>query len=75
MLWEMTLRFQISKDGNLLGVYLVDASGSELLDVAALKAVKGAAPFYPFPLTITKEKLSILATFISSPTSGGYRRR
>jgi len=72
---EMTLRFQISKDGNLMGVYLVDASGSELLDVAALKAVKGAAPFYPFPLTITKEKLSILATFIYSPTYGAYRRR
>lgn len=72
---EMTLRFQISKDGNLVGVYLIDASGSELLDVAALRAVKGAAPFYPFPLTITKEKLSILATFIYSPTYGGYRRR
>ena len=72
---EMTLRFQISKDGNLMGVYLVDASGSELLDVAALKAVKGAAPFYPFPLTITKDKLSILATFIYSPTYGAYRRR
>ena len=72
---EITLRFQISKDGNLVGVYLVDASGSELLDIAAMKAVKGAAPFYPFPLTITKEKLSILATFIYSPTYGAYRRR
>jgi protein TonB len=72
---EITLRFQISKDGNLVGVYLVDASGSELLDSAAMKAVKGAAPFYPFPLTITKDKLSILATFIYSPTYGAYRRR
>ncbi len=72
---EMTLRFQISKDGNLVEVYLVDASGSSLLDLAAVKAVKGAAPFYPFPLTITKEKLSILATFIYSPTYGAYRRR
>jgi len=72
---EITLRFQISKDGNLVGVFLVDASVSELLDTAALKAVKGAAPFYPFPLTITKDKLSILATFIYSPTYGAYRRR
>ncbi|MGV7220864.1 MAG: energy transducer TonB [Nitrospinales bacterium] len=72
---EITLRFQISKDGNLVGVYLVDASGSQLLDSAAMKAVKGAAPFYPFPLTITKEKLSILATFIYSPTYGAHRRR
>lgn len=72
---EITLRFQISKDGNLIGVYLVDASGSKLLDVAAMKAVKGAAPFYPFPLTITKQKLSILATFIYSPVYGAYRRK
>lgn len=72
---EITLRFQISKDGNLVEVYLVDASGSELLDFAAIKAVKGAAPFYPFPVTIKKDKLSILATFIYTPNYGAYYRR
>jgi len=72
---EITLRFQISKDGNLVGVYLIDASGSELLDFAAIRAVKGAAPFYPFPVTIKKDKLSILATFIYSPSYGAYYRR
>ncbi|NIQ04142.1 MAG: TonB family protein, partial [Nitrospinaceae bacterium] len=59
---ELTLRFRISRDGSLLGVQLINQSGHEILDMAAVKAVKEAAPFYPFPLTIQKEKLSILAT-------------
>ena len=46
---------------------LVDRSGYEILDVAALKAVKEAAPFYPFPETIRQEKLSIQANFIYTP--------
>ena len=66
---QLTLKFQISRDGNLLGVYLVDDSGFEILDIAAVKAVKEAAPYYPFPITISKKKLSILATFVYSPNS------
>ena len=64
---QLTLKFQISRDGNLLGVRLVDNSGFEILDMAAVKAVKEAAPYYPFPITIPKKKLSILATFVYSP--------
>ena len=64
---KLGLRFQISRDGNLMGVQLVDSSGLEILDMAAIKAVKEAAPYYPFPITISKSKLSILATFIYSP--------
>jgi len=64
---RLTLKFQISRDGNLLDVSLTDNSGFEILDVAAIKAVKEAAPYYPFPLTIPKKKLSILATFVYSP--------
>ena len=64
---DLTLTFRISKDGNLLGVRLVDQSGYEILDVAALKAVKEAAPFYPFPATIQREKLSIQANFVYTP--------
>ncbi len=69
---EMTLRFQISRDGNLLGVGIVNESGSEVLDYAAVRAVKGAAPFYPIPTTIERNKLSILANFVYSPS---YRAR
>ena len=64
---DLTLTFRISKAGNLLGVHLLDRSGYEILDVAALKAVKEAAPFYPFPETIDREKLSIQANFVYTP--------
>jgi periplasmic protein TonB len=64
---DLTLTFRISKDGNLLGVHLLDHSGYEILDIAALKAVKESAPFYPFPATIQREKLSIQANFVYTP--------
>jgi periplasmic protein TonB len=64
---DLTLTFKISKDGNLLGVRLLDQSGYEILDVAALKAVKEAAPFYPFPATIQRRQLSIQANFVYTP--------
>ena len=63
---ELTLKFEISKDGNLLSLRLVNTSGFDILDINATKAVKEAAPYYPFPATISKKKLSILATFIYS---------
>ena len=66
---QLMLKFQISRDGNLLGVRLVDNSGFDILDIAAVKAVKEAAPYYPFPITIPKKKLSILATFVYNPNS------
>lgn len=71
---ELTLRFQIQRDGDLMDVRLIEGSGSELLDFAALRAIKSAAPFYPFPVTIEKSKISILATFIYSPSYGASRR-
>ncbi len=61
---ELTLKFEISKDGNLLSLRLINSSGSNILDANAMKAVRGAAPYYPFPITITKKRLSILATFV-----------
>ena len=64
---QLTLRFQISRDGNLMNVKLINGSGYEVLDKAALQAVKSAAPYYPFPVTIDRETLPILANFIYSP--------
>jgi periplasmic protein TonB len=66
---QLTLRFQISRDGNLTNVRLINGSGYNILDEAALQAVKSAAPYYPFPVTIDREKLAILANFIYSPRS------
>ena len=67
---QLTLRFQISRDGNLMNVRLINGSGYNILDEAALQAVKSAAPYYPFPVTIDRETLPILANFIYSPRSG-----
>ena len=64
---DLSLTFHISKDGNLMGVRLVEQSGHEILDVAAIKAVKEAAPFYPFPKNIQRDKLTILANFVYTP--------
>jgi len=64
---ELTLRFQISRDGNLMNVQLINSSGYNVLDEAALQAVKSAAPYYPFPVTINRDTLPILANFIYSP--------
>jgi periplasmic protein TonB len=64
---ELNLTFSISRDGNLLGARLLDRSGFEILDVAALKAVKEAAPFYPIPANIKRDKLTIQANFIYTP--------
>ena len=64
---QLTLRFQISRDGNLMNVRLINGSGHNILDKAALQAVKSAAPYYPFPVTIDRENLLILANFIYSP--------
>ena len=63
---EVILKFEISKEGNLLDLRLINTSGIDVLDINAIKAVKNAAPFYPFPKTISKKKLSILATFVYS---------
>ena len=52
---ELTLKFEISKDGNLLSLRLINSSGSNILDANAVKAVRGAAPYYPFPITINKK--------------------
>ena len=63
---EVSLKFEISRDGNILSLRLVNNSGFDVHDINATKAVKEAAPYYPFPATISKKKLSILATFIYS---------
>ena len=65
---EITLKFKLSNGGDLVGVRMVTSSGTKVLDRAALQAVKKAAPYYPFPPEINKEKITILATFIYRPT-------
>ena len=65
---QITLRFKLSRDGNLLSIRMLESSGEKILDMAAIKAVKGAAPYYPFPKTLTTKRLVITASFLYSPS-------
>ena len=61
---SLMLEFLISKEGQLLGVTLLDSSGHTVLDESAVRAIKSAAPFYPFPPRLTAKRIRIRANFI-----------
>jgi periplasmic protein TonB len=53
-----TVRFTVARDGQMLGVALVQGSGSEVLDAAALAIFQGAhAP--PFPPDMAQTQLTV----------------
>ena len=60
---KLALCFSIVRDGHLDRLKLLNSSGHSLLDEEALKAVKGAAPYYPLPDRLKISRLNILATF------------
>ncbi|NLD37516.1 MAG: energy transducer TonB [Desulfatiglans sp.] len=55
--------FSLTRDGHLTGVEVTGTSGYEILDQEGLDAIKRAAPFPPFPDSITVERLNINVTF------------
>jgi periplasmic protein TonB len=61
---SLMLEFLISKEGQLLGVNLLDSSGHTVLDESAMRAIKSAAPFYPFPPRLKAKRIRIRANFI-----------
>lgn len=60
---DASLVFTIRRDGSLQSVKVLRSSGARILDESAIRAVKNAAPFTPFPKDWTLEKLHIRATF------------
>lgn len=60
----LKIDFSIDRNGALERLALVDPSGAKLLDDAAVKALRDAAPFAPFPNTWDIERLNIQGTFI-----------
>jgi TonB family protein len=60
---KLALCFSIIRDGHLDRLELLSSSGHPLLDEEALKAVRGAAPYYPLPGRLRISRLNILATF------------
>ena len=62
------LRFTLLASGELDGVTIVGSAGAESLDTASIDAVNSAAPFEPFPKSITQKKLHIVVHFSYQPT-------
>jgi protein TonB len=53
------VKMTILKDGQLEKVVLVDSSGHEILDKAALQSVRDAAPFPPIPMQIGRDRVEM----------------
>ena len=56
---EVKLRLRILADGRLKDTYVIDSSGSELLDAAAINTIKKLAPFPAFPSSADNNEIAI----------------
>jgi protein TonB len=70
---ELLLQFTILRDGHLEEVRLMRSSGSRILDEEAIRAVKAANPYNPFPKRIKKNRLRINAVFSYLPAYSALR--
>lgn len=60
---NLTVLFRLDRGGDLIACDLVRSSNHEILDTYALKAIRAAKPFPPFPENIRVEFLNINASF------------
>lgn len=60
---QSLILFSLLNDGSLTGISITKSSGYEILDKEVIDAVNKAAPFPPFPESITVNKLNINASF------------
>lgn len=61
---SLNLIFTIKSNGDLDGIQIVSSTGFRALDGEALRAIRVAAPFHPFPKSWQGlEKLNVKATF------------
>lgn len=61
---QLMVEFLILKNGKLVAVNLLDSSGNSVLDHSAVKAIRNAAPYHPFPPRLRAKRLRIRARFI-----------
>lgn len=71
---ELLLIFTLSSDGRLEDVKLLETSGYPRLDNEAIRAIKVAAPYVPFPKAWDLERLNIKAGFIYRFGGWQFRR-
>jgi TonB family protein len=55
--------FTLSREGGMTEIHITETSGHDILDHEVLRAINQAAPFPPFPETITVKRLNIVARF------------
>jgi protein TonB len=63
---RVVVEFTILQNGHIELLSLVRSSGSKLLDEEAVRAIKAAVPFKPFPRSIQESSLRIIAGFVYS---------
>jgi len=60
---RITVLFSLEGDGKMTYVNITQGSGHDILDQEVIRAINSAAPFPPFPESITAKRLNINATF------------
>jgi TonB family protein len=60
---SLMVLFSLTSDGEMTRTEVTRGSGYEILDREVLRAIRDAAPFPPFPGSITVKRLNIKATF------------
>ena len=60
---KVKIKFKISKSGQLLSSKIIESSGYSIIEEFAIKSLKSAQPFKPFPSEITNSFVVITYTF------------
>jgi len=60
---RLIVGFSLASDGKMIYINITEGSGHDILDQEVIRAIKSAAPFPPFPESITVKRLNINATF------------
>ncbi|QKD84495.1 TonB family protein [Thermoleptolyngbya sichuanensis A183] len=61
--YRVIVRLTLDRAGNLLDLQLAEPSGFADADAAAIAAVQQSAPFEPFPVTATRDRIRVNLTF------------
>jgi protein TonB len=64
---KVIVRFEVTRDGRLATLRIVQSSGFELFDEEALMAIRKAAPFPKFPPAISGNRLAIKSEILYEP--------
>jgi TonB family protein len=60
---KLLVLFTLTKEGNLADFRILEPSGARILDEEALRTIRAAAPFPPFPASLGLAKLHVKARF------------